>query len=140
MDTRPDDGTLATGDSFTSQQMQQQGKHDMHAVIRETSYAPDRPLEDMPEFAQFQAAHAARAGYRGTIVTRIGDGRYVTLTLWASAADMDAARGARAGGAALAQPADDRADATLRHRRSGRRRSPALAVRLAARGEGGAER
>jgi hypothetical protein len=92
MDTRPDDGTLATGDSFTSQQMQQQGKHDMHAVIRETSYAPDRPLEGMPEFAQFQAAHAARAGYRGTIVTRIGDGRYVTLTLWASAADMDGAR------------------------------------------------
>ena len=64
----------------------------MHAVLRETSYAPNRPLEDMPEFAQFQAAHAARAGYRGTIVTRIGDGRYVTLTLWASAADMDGAR------------------------------------------------
>jgi hypothetical protein len=66
----------------------------MHAVIRETTYAPDRPLEDMAEFAEFQTAHAARQGYRGTIVTRVGDGRYVTLTLWASAADMDAARDA----------------------------------------------
>ena len=26
----------------------------MHAVIRETSYAPDPPLDDMPEFAQFK--------------------------------------------------------------------------------------
>jgi hypothetical protein len=66
----------------------------MHAVIRETSYTPKRPLEDMPQFAEFQAAHAARQGYRGTIVTRIGDGRYVTLTLWATAADMDGARDA----------------------------------------------
>jgi len=64
----------------------------MHAVIRETTYAPERALEDMPEFAAFQAAHAARQGYCGTIVTRVDDGRYVTLTLWASAADMDAAR------------------------------------------------
>ena len=66
----------------------------MHAVIRETTYAPERALEDMPEFAAFQAAHAARQGYCGTIVTRVDDGRYVTLTLWASAADMDAARAA----------------------------------------------
>lgn len=54
----------------------------MHAVIRETSYAADRPLEDMPVFKRFQAAHAARASCRGTIVTHVGDGRYVTLTLW----------------------------------------------------------
>jgi hypothetical protein len=32
------------------------------------------------EFTRLQAAHAARAGYRGTIVTHVGDGRHVTLT------------------------------------------------------------
>jgi hypothetical protein len=92
MDTHPEERTSATPNSFTSQQMRQQGEHDMHAVIRETSYAPERRLEEMSEFTEFQKAHAARQGYRGTIVTRIGDGRYVTITLWASAADMDAAR------------------------------------------------
>jgi len=51
---QPDDGTLATGASFTSRQMRQQGADDMHAVSRETSYAPDPPLDDMPEFAQFK--------------------------------------------------------------------------------------
>jgi hypothetical protein len=64
----------------------------MHAVIRETTYASDQRLEQMPEFHRFQAAHAARPGYRGTIVTQIGEGRYVTVTLWASAAAMDAGR------------------------------------------------
>ena|SRR6185437_15779255 len=66
----------------------------MHAVVRETSYAPDRALQDTPAFKHFQDAHAARPGYRGTIVTRVGPGRYVTMTLWATAADMDAARDA----------------------------------------------
>jgi hypothetical protein len=64
----------------------------MHAVVRETHYAPDKPLQDLPAFKKFQDAHAACPGYRGTIVTHLGEGRYATVTLWATVADMDAAR------------------------------------------------
>lgn len=66
----------------------------MYAVVRETTYAPDRALQDTPAFKEFQAAHASRSGYRGTIVTHLGAGRYITVTLWDTAGDMDAARDA----------------------------------------------
>jgi heme-degrading monooxygenase HmoA len=64
----------------------------MYAVVRETTYGPDEPLQDMPGFKKFQAVHAARPGYRGTIVTHLGAGRYIMATLWASEGEMDAAR------------------------------------------------
>lgn len=64
----------------------------MHAVIRETTYRADRTLEDSPEFKAFQTAHASRPGYLGTIVTAVGEGRYLTVTLWDNADDMHAAR------------------------------------------------
>jgi len=66
----------------------------MYAVVRETIYPPDRPLAERPEFTAFQDAHAAQPGYRGTIVTHLGDGRHVTVTLWDTAEHMDAARNA----------------------------------------------
>jgi len=66
----------------------------MYAVVRETTYARDQALHDTPAFKKFQDAHASRSGYRGTIVTHLGAGRYVTVTLWATAGDMDAARDA----------------------------------------------
>ena len=66
----------------------------MYAVVRETIYRPDRPLAERPEFTAFQDAHAAQPGYRGTIVTHLGDGRHVTVTLWDTAEHMDAARNA----------------------------------------------
>ena len=64
----------------------------MYAVVRETTYPNDRPLADRAEFAAFQHAHAAQPGYRGTIVTHLGEGRHVTVTLWDTAEHMDAAR------------------------------------------------
>jgi hypothetical protein len=64
----------------------------MYAVVRESTYFEDRPLADRPEFAAFQDAHAAQPGYRGTIVTHVGGGRHVTVTLWDTAEHMDAAR------------------------------------------------
>jgi hypothetical protein len=64
----------------------------MHAVFRETSYAPDRPIQKSSEFRDFQAAHAQRRGYRGTVVADVGGGRYLKVTLWETAEDMAAAR------------------------------------------------
>lgn len=64
----------------------------MCAVVRETTYPLDRPLADRPEFTAFQDAHAAQPGYRGTIVTHLGEGRHITMTLWDTAEHMAAAR------------------------------------------------
>ena len=64
----------------------------MYAVFRETTYDPDKPIEESPEFREFQQAHADQAGYKGTVVTNVGEGRYLTLTLWETAGDMHAAR------------------------------------------------
>lgn len=66
----------------------------MHAVIRETTYLTDKPLGERPEFKSFQDAHAAQRGYGGIIVTHLGDGRYLTVTLWDTAEHMNAARDA----------------------------------------------
>lgn len=66
--------------------------HIMHAVIRETSYAPDKPIQESQEFQEFQALHARQSGYQGTVVVDVGDGRFLTLTLWQTAENMDAAR------------------------------------------------
>lgn len=66
----------------------------MYAVIRETTYPVDMALPDRPEFTAFQDAHAALPGYRGTLVTHLGNGRYVTVTLWDTAEHMAAARSA----------------------------------------------
>jgi hypothetical protein len=64
----------------------------MFAVIRETTYPADKPLSERPQFRAFQEAHAEQPGYLGTIVTHLGDGRHITVTLWDSAQHMDAAR------------------------------------------------
>lgn len=66
----------------------------MYAVIRETTYPPDTPLAERPEFKAFQDKHAALPGYRGTIVTDLGHGRHITVTLWDTAEHMNAARDA----------------------------------------------
>ena len=64
----------------------------MHAVLRETTYAPERPIYKTPEFHEFQELHAGRRGYRGTVLVDAGNGRFLTLTLWETAEDMSAAR------------------------------------------------
>ena len=66
----------------------------MHAVVRETRYAPDNRIQESPEFREFQKVHADRQGYRGTIVVDLDKGRFVTLTLWETEEDMAAARNA----------------------------------------------
>ena len=64
----------------------------MYAVFRETSYAPDKPIYESQEFQKFQEAHAGRPGYKGTVVADVSSGRFLTLTLWETAEDMDSAR------------------------------------------------
>lgn len=64
----------------------------MHAVVREATYGPDKPIYKTQEFHEFQELHARRRGYRGTVVVDAGDGRFLTLTLWETAEDMSAAR------------------------------------------------
>jgi hypothetical protein len=53
----------------------------MYAVFRETSYAPDKPFYESPEFREFQELHSRQRGYQGTVVTDAGGGRYLTVTL-----------------------------------------------------------
>ena len=64
----------------------------MHAVIRETSYSPDKPFYQSQQFQQFQQEHSRLHGYHGTIVVETGPGRFITLTLWQTSEDMTAAR------------------------------------------------
>jgi len=66
----------------------------MFAVIRESTYPSGEPLAQVPQFKAFQDAHSALPGYLGTIVTHLGGGRHITITLWDSAEHMNAARGA----------------------------------------------
>lgn len=64
----------------------------MYAVYRETFYDPEKPIYESEEFQEFQRLHAEQKGYKGTIVTDVGEGRFLTVTLWETAADMDNAR------------------------------------------------
>lgn len=64
----------------------------MYAVFRQTQYSPGVPVHRTPEFREFQQVHAECSGYRGTVVADVGDGRLLTVTLWQTAGDMQAAR------------------------------------------------
>ena len=66
----------------------------MYAVFRENTYPNDIDLTEHPNFHEFQAAHADRPGYKGTVVAEIGEGRYLSITLWQTEDDMNAARAA----------------------------------------------
>ncbi len=68
----------------------------MYAVFRETTYTPDTKIEETEAFKEFQDQHAKQRGYLGTVVTNVGEGRYLTVTLWESKKDMDDAREALA--------------------------------------------
>lgn len=64
----------------------------MHAVIRETFYAPEHPIHETEAFREFQKKHAKLSGYRGSVLVEVGAGRFLTLTLWQTAGEMAAAR------------------------------------------------
>ena len=64
----------------------------MHAVFRETTYAPGVDIVNSDAFREFQKVHADREGYRGTVVADVGGGRLLMMTLWETAEAMNAAR------------------------------------------------
>ena len=64
----------------------------MYAVFRENTYPTDLELNEHPDFREFQQKHADQPGYLGTVVTDTGNGRFLGITLWATEADMKAAR------------------------------------------------
>jgi hypothetical protein len=64
----------------------------MYAVVRETNYAPEKPIYETQAFQEFQHEHAGLNGYRGTVVVEVEAGRFLTLTLWQMAEDVAAAR------------------------------------------------
>jgi hypothetical protein len=78
--------------AIASLRLSPSGSTAMHAVFRETSYPSSVPIQETAEFREFQRLHAGRPGYCGTVVAAVGDGRHLTMTLWRSAEDMQAAR------------------------------------------------
>ncbi len=64
----------------------------MYAVIRDNSFDSTKLEPGGAKDAEFQSAHAAQPGYQGSIVVDVGSGRQITLTLWRSQAEAEAAR------------------------------------------------
>src|SRR5262245_41451372 len=64
----------------------------MYAVVRDDTFDPEKLARGSGHIAEFRSAHAARPGYRGSIVVDAGSGRQLTLTLWNSQAEAEASR------------------------------------------------
>lgn len=64
----------------------------MYAVSRETYYPPEIKIQETKAFTAFQNKHAEQPGYVGTIVTKLEEGRYLTVTLWETEEQMNNAR------------------------------------------------
>jgi len=60
--------------------------------MRDNTFDPEKLARGRGNIAEFQAAHAARPGYRGSIVVDVGAGRQIALTLWHSEQEAEAAR------------------------------------------------
>lgn len=54
------------------------------AVIRDNRFDPEKLASGTGLIEQFQATHAAQAGYRGNIMIDAGNGRDLLVTLWES--------------------------------------------------------
>jgi hypothetical protein len=64
----------------------------MYAVVRDNTLDSEKLVRDGGNIAEFHAAHAAQAGYLGSVIVDAGSGRQITLTLWRSAEEAEAAR------------------------------------------------
>ena len=64
----------------------------MYAVFRENTYPNELELDRDQNFREFQEKHADQPGYLGTVVADTGNGRHLSITLWATEAEMKAAR------------------------------------------------
>ena len=54
----------------------------MYAIIRKNTYDPGKLAQAGPALAEFQALHAAQAGYAGSIDVDTGQGQRLIVNLW----------------------------------------------------------
>lgn len=64
----------------------------MHAVVRLNTFDPDKLAA--ADLSDFDAAHAAQPGYRGSLVVELEPGRRLVMNLWENEQYSDAARAA----------------------------------------------
>ena len=64
----------------------------LYAVVRDNTFDPEKLARGSGNIAEFQSAHAAQPGYRGSIVVDAGSGRQLALTLWNSQDEAEDAR------------------------------------------------
>ena len=63
----------------------------MFAVVREATYDATKRASASKQVEEFARIRAQQAGYRGTVTVEAGDGRTLTLALWESKAQQEAA-------------------------------------------------
>ena len=68
----------------------------MYAVVREATYDTTKRAGGGKQLAEFARLRAQQAGYRGTVTVEAGDGRTLTLALWESKEQQEAASAALA--------------------------------------------
>ena len=64
----------------------------MYAVLRLTTYDPERLAAGADRVAEFDRLHSAQPGFLGSAVVDLGGGRRFFLNLWESAAAAEAGR------------------------------------------------
>ncbi len=63
----------------------------MYAIVRDATYDTARLVEGHPQLEEFQAIHARQRGFQGSLVVDLGNGRRLSVNLWASEEDANAA-------------------------------------------------
>src|SRR5688572_19724656 len=64
----------------------------MFAVVRETTYDPDKLRRGQAQLEEFAALLVRQPGYAGVVGVDARDGRTLTVTLWESDQQAEAAR------------------------------------------------
>jgi hypothetical protein len=63
----------------------------MFAVLREATYDTKKKASGSKQIEEFARIRAQQKGYRGTVTVEAGDGRTLTLALWESKEQQEAA-------------------------------------------------
>jgi hypothetical protein len=64
----------------------------MFATVRETTFDPEKVRHGQAQMDEFFALRDRQPGFAGAVVVDAGDGRRLTLSLWESEAQAEAAR------------------------------------------------
>ena len=63
----------------------------MFAVVREATYDTKKKASGSKQVEEFARIRSQQAGYQGTVTVDVGDGRTLTLALWESKEQQEAA-------------------------------------------------